>query len=195
MVSGAVSEGDEADAIPALEQLDAFARAELALDLPDFSPDAAIWAARLLHQLGRFAVCRDIGEEEMNAVCGVPCPAPRGPETDWSVDLSLRHLPRLFQYARHLSNADPLVEHMKKIAAAWPLSSVGVAGLQGLQLDSFIGHAGLRRLYADRIAAAADASRLGDPRLDDLLRADFGVHRELVPGLAPKLFETPHDTA
>src|SRR6185503_2575435 len=57
-------------------------------------------------------------------------PRPRGAEADWSADLTLRHLPKLFQLARHLSNADPLLQQMKQIAAAWPLSSVGVAGLE-----------------------------------------------------------------
>lgn len=185
---------DDADALPLLQQLDGFTRDELALDLPAFSPNAALWAARLFHQLCRFVACRDIPEEQIRAACRVPFPGPRSPETDWSADLTLQHLPGLFQLARHLSNADPLVEHMKEIAADWPLSSVGLRGLGNLKLDSFAGHPGLRRLYADRIIATGDTSRTGDPRLDDLLRADLGVHRELAPALAATLFETAHDT-
>jgi hypothetical protein len=101
-----------------------------------------------------------------------------------------RHMPKLFQLARHLSNADPLVLQMKQVAAAWPLSSVGIAGLENVQVESFISHAGLSRLYADRIIAEADTSRLGDARVDELLRGDFGVNRELAPVLAAKLFAT-----
>lgn len=185
---------EDADALPLLQQLDEFARGELALDLPPFSPNAALWAARLFHQLCRFVVCRDIPEEEIKTACGAECPGLRGPETDWSADLTLHHLPNLFQSARHLSNADPLIEQMKKLAAHWPLSSVGIQGLENLQMDSFIEHAGLRRLYADRIISAGDKSRLGDARLDDLLRADLGIHRELAPAIASQLFETTHDT-
>jgi hypothetical protein len=107
---------------------------------------------------------------------------------DWSVDLVLRHLPRLFQMARHLSNADPLVQQMKQIAAAWPLSSAGITGLENLQLDFFIAQPALRRLYADRVLASGDVSRLGDARLDDLLRADLGMHRELAPVVSATLF-------
>ena len=83
---------------------------------------------------------------------------------------------------------------MKVIAAAWPLSSVGINGLDNLRLESFADDSALLRLYADRIMAAGDASRLGDPRVDDLLRADLGLHHELAPAIAAKLFEKRHDT-
>ena len=81
---------------------------------------------------------------------------------------------------------------MKRIAGNWPLSSVGIEGLENLQID--FKHPGLRRLYADRIVTTGDKSRLGDARLDDLLRADLGFHRELAPAIAAQLFETNHDT-
>ena len=193
-VSPQPSNIDDTDALPLLQQLDGLTRAELALDLPSFSPNAALWAARLFYQLCRFVVCRDIAEDEIKAGCNIACPEPRGPETDWSVDLTLHHLPNLFQLARHLSNADPLIEQMKNIAARWPLSSVGIGGLENLQIDSLLQHPGLRRLYADRILAAGDKSRLGDARLDDLLRADLGIHHELASTIAAHLFETAHDT-
>ncbi len=179
------------DALPLLAELDANARTELALESPAFSPETALWAARLLYQLCQLVVCRDLGEAEILAACRTPCPRPRGPETDWSADLVLRHLPRLFLLARHLSNADPLVDQMRSLGAAWPLSSVGLPDLPPDRLgslDSFIEHPALRRLYADRIIAAADPSRLGDPRVDDVLRADLAFHRDLAPALAARLF-------
>jgi hypothetical protein len=193
-VSMQPSNVDDADAVPLLQQLDGLARDELALDLPAFSPSVALWAARLFCSLSRFVVCRDIPAEQIKSTCNVACPEPRGPCTDWSADLTLRHLPNLFRLARHLSNADPLVEEMKKIAANWPLSSVGIDGLEKLRIDSFADHPGLRRLYADRIISTGDISRLGDSRLGNLLRADFGVHHELAPAIAAKIFETAHDT-
>ena len=184
-------DGDEATSV--LEQLDTHARNELALNPPAFSRATALWAARLMYHLSQFTVCRDIGEERILSVCGLACPEPHGPETDWSADLTLRHLPKLFQLARHLSNADPLVHQIKQIAADWPLSSVGIVGLENLQIDPFIGHPALRRLYADRIISKEDDSRLGDPRVDDVLRGDLGIHRQLSPAIADKLFRT-HDS-
>jgi hypothetical protein len=43
-------------------------------------------------------------------------------------------------------------------------------------------------MYADRIIAAGDSSRLGDEQLDDVLRGDLGIHRDLAPDIAGKLF-------
>lgn len=191
IVSAGVLSGEFASAEAALSQLNDLAGAELGLEVPEFSPEAALWAARLLYQLCQFTVCRDLGEEQIKQACAVPCPAARTPGVDWSVDLTLRHLPRLHQLARQLSDADPLVQKMREIAVAWPLSSVGMPRLSGFQLDSFIEHPGLRRLYADRILATGDESRLGDKRIDQRLRADLGLHHQLAPALANRLFPQP----
>jgi hypothetical protein len=181
---------DSEEAIAVLRQVDELSRNGLALDVPPFSAATALWAAQLFYHLCQFTVCRDISEAGVKAACAIPCPEPRGPSADWSADLTLRHLPKLFQLARHLSHADPLVGQMKQIATAWPLSSVGMPGLEKPDPGPFIEHPGLRRLYADRIFAAGDTSRLGDPRIDSQLRSDLGEHRDLAPAIAAKLLET-----
>lgn len=181
---------DSEEAIAVLRQVDERSRNGLALDLPPFSAATALWAAQLFYQLCQFTVCRDIGEVGIKAACAIPCPEPRGPAVDWSADLTLRHLPKLFQLARHLSHADPLVGQMKQIATEWPLSSVGIPGLEKLNPGSFIVHPGLRRLYADRIFTTEDTSRLGDSRIDSQLRSDLGEHRDLAPAIAAKFLET-----
>jgi hypothetical protein len=175
-------------AVAAVHELNQRAQTELAGEPPGFSSETALWAANLLYQICQFVVCRDIGEDQIAGAFANECKAARGPETDWSADLLFRHLPALIRLAQQLSNGDPLVQELKKVAATWPLSSVGVSDLVDLNLDTFIAHPGLARLYADRIVAAADTSRLGDPRLDDLLRADLGIHRELATEIANKLF-------
>jgi hypothetical protein len=164
------------------------AQAELAGEPPGFSAETALWSANLLYQICQFVVCRDIGEAQIAAAFAQECPASRGPTADWSADILLRHLPALIRLAQQLSNGDPLVQDLKKVAATWPLSSVGVPELADLNLDTFIAHPALARLYADRIIAAVDTSRLGDPCVDDLLRADLGIHRELAPEIAKRLF-------
>src|SRR3954463_1000995 len=90
-----------AEAEAALREINQCAREELALDAPPFVSDAAIWGARLTYHLAQFTVCRDIGQEQIDATCNIPCPAPKSAGTIWSVDLTLRHLPRIFQLARH----------------------------------------------------------------------------------------------
>lgn len=171
-----------------LHELHLRAQVELSGEAPDFSSESARWAATLLYEICQFIVCREIGEAQIASAFAQPCPEPRGPATDWSVDLLLRHLPALYLSARHLSNGDPLVHELKTLATTWPLSSVGMPDLPQLNLDSFVDHPTLARLYADRIVAAADINRLGNSLVDDLLRATLGIHHDLAPELAAKLF-------
>src|SRR5262245_44100188 len=120
LVSARPLTDDTAGALGVLKQLEAQARAELALEAPSFSAATGLWAARLFYHLCRFTVCRDLGEEQIALVCKITCPEARAPGTDWSADLVLRHLPMLFELARHVSNADPLLLRLKQIATAWP---------------------------------------------------------------------------
>jgi MoxR-vWA-beta-propeller ternary system domain bpX4 len=171
------------------------AQQELGLETPAFCKATAGWAAILLYKVCQFIACRDIGEDEISAAFAVPCPEPRGPETDWSADLFFRHLPAVCGFARRLSHSDPLNRHLKELAAHWPLSSVGIPELAELDLNSFLEHPALRRLYADRILLKEDRSRLGNPRLDDVLRADLGQHSELAPSFASQLFPAVADSS
>jgi hypothetical protein len=183
------SEDVETDpALPLLQQIEARCRAELPGEPPLFSEPTAVWAARLFYHICQFIVCREIGEPEIRAIFARPCPAPRGPDTDWSADLVFRHLPTLFRSAKHLSNADPLLDELKTLATAWPLSSVGISDLGELNLESFINDQTLARLYVDRIIGTNDLSRLGHSRVDELIRVALGAHRPLAPELALRLF-------
>ena len=179
---------DDPDALAALRELEARARLELSGEPPPFSGPAALWAACVFYQACRCSVCRELGPDEVRAALDLPCPVPRGPESDWSADLMFRHLPFVFRLARHLSNADPFLDELRRLASDWPLSTVGFSGLTAPRLESFLEHPVLRRLYADRIVAAEDSSRLEDVRVAELLRADLGFHRELAPRLAARLF-------
>lgn len=179
-------------ALKSLAVLDAEARAELGPEPPVLDAPAGVWGATLLYRLCQFLVGRHLGPDLIAEACAVPCPSPRCPATDWSVDLSLRQLPALHRMAAGFGMGDPLVDHLRRLARAWPLSSVGIPGLEGpMDLGSFIGHRALARLYADRVLHTGDRERLGDARVDDILRADLGGHPELAPGIASMLFPTP----
>ena len=54
-------------------------------------------------------------------------------------------------------------------------------------VDLFAGHRGLCQLYADRILAGVDSSRVGHSVVDAGLRAALGAQPELCPTLAEKL--------
>ncbi len=183
---GATPPLDEA-AIGLLATWERDARLDLAGKPPEYVPAAAGWAAIMVYRACQLVVCRDVTAEEVAAALAEPVPAARCPAVDWSVDLVLRHLPEVFRLARHLSPADPLVRELRRLAAAWPLSSVGIDDLGPLKLESFVRLGALLQLYADRVLAAADVSRLGDPRVDAALAKALGAHPELCPEIARRL--------
>lgn len=188
IVSPEPIEPPDEDALRALTDLNERATSELAGEAPRYSSEAALWAATMLYQICQFVVCREISEAQMAEAFAKECPIARGPEADWSADLMFRHLPPLFRLSQQLSNGDPLIQELKKLAAAWPLSSVGIPDLAELNLDTFVEHPVLARLYADRIVSTADSSRLGEPRVDELLRTDIGIHHDLAPEISTRLF-------
>lgn len=175
----------EPGAMETLELLDAAARRELGFEAPPFEAPSALWASRLCYRACQLILCRDLGDEAIERSLTVPCPLPRSAPTDWSVDLTLRHLPRLIRMASSVSTGDPLVRHLKRVAADWPLSSIGVPGLQGpWRLEAIATHPGLWRLYVDRVTTAGDLARADDPRVAAQLRVDAGAHPELLPAFA-----------
>jgi hypothetical protein len=172
----------EADAV--LLEMDRVSRLNLAGQAPAFLPNVALWAARLFHRGCQFLVCRDVDAAIVATALQDPCPENHSPATDYSADLTLQYLPDLIRMAQQVASADPLAQQLLAIAREWPLSSVGVRGLEKLNPDGFIAHSGLGQLYVDRILAREDVSRLGDPRVDAAVREALGAFPELCEGIA-----------
>lgn len=174
--------GSLPDADDAVRELDEAARRELAFDPPALVPEVARWALLLLYRACQALVYRDIEADAVRGWLTVPCPRAPAPDVCYSADLALRFLPDLIALARGVAERDPLVEGLRSVAAAWPLSSVGVPGLTpSVGAGSFIGHPSLRRLYADRIIDRSDVARLADPAACDAVREAVGAFPELAP--------------
>ncbi len=75
---------------PLLAELEARAREESGLGMPQLRLDAARWAARLLYHLCVFSVFREVSAERIEEICREPCPGPKDASAVWSVDLLLR---------------------------------------------------------------------------------------------------------
>jgi hypothetical protein len=69
----------------------------------------ARWAAVEWFRVCQFLVFRDVDAELATRVLAIPCPAPRSPSTDYSVDLTFRFLPDVLKLARAAAAGDPLV--------------------------------------------------------------------------------------
>ncbi len=186
-VSPEFVEDEDGDVGAVLLEMDRVTRLNLAGSAPEFVPDAASWAARLLYRSCQFLVCRDVDGGILTTALREPCPMAHSPGTDYSADLALQYLPDLIHMARQVASGDPLVQQLLIIAREWPLSSVGVRGLEAVSVENFISDAALRQLYVDRILAREDVSRLGDSRVAQAVREALGAFPELCHTVAEQL--------
>jgi hypothetical protein len=143
-----------------------------------FDVEAAAWGAGRLYEACRYLTYRQEGDEAVRKAFAGPAPKPT-PEAIFGVDLVLRHLPELWTLANSLADDDPLIDEMNKMAAMWPLSSVGVKEIEAVDPEPILVHRGLRQLYIDRILQKRDRSRLSDPRVRSAALVAIGEHPEL----------------
>jgi hypothetical protein len=166
-------------------------RLEMPSDPPEFVIAAAQWAGRSFYRACQFALYRDLGqqllEDEFRGDAGGGLE--ESPDAHYSVDLVFRFLSQLVPLARAAAEDDPLVERLLASCRRWPLASVGVSGVGKVSIAGFADHDCLMRLYADRIIATADKSRLVDPRACAAVCAAVGMHSELAGNLGSALLE------
>ncbi len=175
---------EQEDLTPAILEFDRVARLSLAGRAPELNLDAAGWAAERLYRICQLIVLRDLDAAQVAEVFRRTCPTPRSPETDYSADLFLQHLPQLHEFAQRLAADDPLVGHIERLANAWPLSAVGIDLLSPGEIGSFIHHPSLRQLYLDRIIERKALTLAREPHIAELIRASYGAFPELCPEIA-----------
>lgn len=168
----------------AVQILEAFER-EYRLELPGVAPpldmETALWAAERFLLACQFYVFRDVDRElvlaalpsELPTELPAKLPAERRPATHYAVDLVFRFLPDLSRMAAAADPRDVLLSVLKQWGEQWPLSSVGMERVDPTQLDldPILSDACLSILYVDRVVAARDRSRAGDPRIHPWLAA------------------------
>jgi len=140
--------------------LNVAATRNLAFTAPAFSLPAAAWAAVMFYGACQFVVCRDRSEQDLIQALARPCPEPRSPETDYSVDLIFRYLPGLPHAGEERLRRRPAGQRVDEAGARLAAVVGGLEGVGQVELDSFLGHAALRQLYVDRILATKDVARL-----------------------------------
>jgi len=156
-------------------------------ELPPVAMEAAGWAARQIYRATQLTVYRELDAVAMEGLLGGACPMVPPAARHWSVDLTFVFLPDLIRQARSASEHDPLVVRLMEWAAAWPLSSVGVAGASPRNVQEIAAHAGLLQLYVDRILAKKDWTRLSDENVRAAVRRSLGAHVSQWPDAARRL--------
>jgi hypothetical protein len=159
--------------------------------VPDFSEEAALWAATYFYHAVHLVVMRDAGEEiieeQLQSFQG-----DINASVIYSVDLTFRSLPNLFELAKGLAPADVLVKKLQETAAQWPLSSVGVEIEPSLTDHALIlTNKSLKTRYIDRIIKQKDQKRVQQFGLEKYIYETAGEQIKLFwPG-----FTTEQTTA
>ena len=175
--------GEADDLLLAFDRL---AREQMAFTAPVYVPDVARWAAELMYRGCQLLVYRQLDAEMLKEALNIACPQPLSAAVVYSADLLLRYVGDLLTMARAVAEQDVLVTELLRIAAAWPLSSLGITHVAADQLESraieiIMADRSLRQLYIDRIIARRDASRLAHAGVRDGVREAIGQYDELWP--------------
>ncbi|MBI2192953.1 MAG: hypothetical protein HYU36_13315 [Planctomycetes bacterium] len=178
---------DSAEIHKRLEDMDLWAREEMAFSPPELSLPAAQWAATTLYKACQLLVYRDLDAEAVRQAFSQPCPEAPGPRTAYSVDMTFRYLPDLITLARAAAEKDSLVAELLALARNWPLSSVGVKNLGDIEVSALLDDSSLRQLYVDRILERRDTSRLADPRVRAAIQEALGAFPDLSPEMVKAL--------
>lgn len=187
-VSGDVTEFDDTDREQAAQILCEMHRADashLAGNAPGFDAAAALWAAGFLYRAIQCNYLRHLSDDAVLALL----PDYEGditPESIYSADIVLRHLPDLYRLALRKAPDDVLVSRLNALCARWPLSSIGT-GITGTPAPcpAVIQHPSLIMLYADRVIAARDIARCHVPEVRLAVQKAIGGHEDVYwPGFS-----------
>lgn len=169
---------DEADIVATKQLLHKY-YLEDSLEMPGIAPayseSAALWAAEYLYKAVQLTVLRDIKEQQVIEVLQ-NYTDPITPDVIYSADLMLRYLPALFHLAKGLSPADVLVITLKKLAAQWPFSSVGIELSLPADEADIMTNPSLSQAYIDRIIQQKDRKRVTSLALEKRIYQVVGNH-------------------
>ena len=140
---------------------------------PTFAAESALWAAQYLYRAIQFILLRHLDEKTMQEHL-LPWPEPVNSEAVFAADLSLRHLPTLFSFAKGLSPSDPLLLELKKTASTWPFSGLGIAEADPAAEALLLSHPALAIAYTDRIIAKRLKAKAKQPHIRPLIAAALG---------------------
>ena len=179
-VAGEITRFDQPDYESATRLLENMYQSDAAHqsgEVPAFHAPAARWATEFIYRAIQCNFLRHLKLDEVLDLLS-DYDGDMTPEVIYSADLVLRQLPGLFRFTRHLAPDDVMVPRLGAIAAAWPLSSVGVPVPGVPDAAMVMEHPALRMLYIDRIIENRDIARCGDPFVRSAVQAAIGGHED-----------------
>jgi len=158
---------------------------DLPFEPPRFDQAAAIWSAQFLYRAVQFALLRELDDQSIQQELQ-PFPSPLTPSAVIAVDLCMRYLPDLFKLVRGLAPDDILLIYIRRTAAQWPYSAVGMGLMDGgSEVTTILSDKGLRQVYLERVIEKEDTIAVKHFQLLPWLEAMAGLYPEQ---LLPKVF-------
>jgi hypothetical protein len=189
-----VSENEVAIAKKALRETEALYRLSLPENPPALDLDAACRASITLYRACQFVVYRDIETSIIEHELGLSLSTEESASVHYSVDLVFRYLPDVRRFAASASRNDPLAASIERLAAKWPLSSVGMPGIESLNIDPLSNNPCLMQMYVDRILERNDTSRLGDARVRSAIKRSLGMQTQLSPTISTAILNLENES-
>lgn len=147
---------------------------------PTFDEEAAWWGARMFLRVAWLYLDRAASEEDSAALLKEDMPRKDTAEAHFSADLTLHWLPDLFKQAQAASPEDPLLGHIRLLAARAPLSGMGISWPNPSIPDALRAHPGIWRLLIDRVIASRDREKLSDPAIAEAVRTALGSFADVL---------------
>lgn len=146
---------------------------------PPLNAAAALWALRVFGWAGYTALDRHQERTTLPDELSVSRPDATRLENHWSVDVVFRFLPELCRRAQRIAPEDDLHATLQAIAAAWPMSTVGMpVEWSAESLQRVMSDRSLSRILVDRVAVRADKRLAANETVQTMLRDDAGAYAE-----------------
>ncbi|MFK7776023.1 MAG: hypothetical protein AB8F94_28120 [Saprospiraceae bacterium] len=145
---------------------------------PEFHPQAALWAAEISYYACQFILFRENDEAKMEDFF----PAFQfevSPSTILSVDLCFRFIPDMLRQLSLIDSEDSLIAILEKYLKTWHFSGINYSlNLKDLDLNIIFTDPCLQQLYLNRITTYKNIHLAKSPKINQLLKANFGIFEE-----------------
>lgn len=176
--SAEVYTADEIDSAVALcREIEQQQRTELPGAAPIIDEPALRWSLAMIYSACQLHVFRSLDESEIELRLASLAPSPDSASAHYSVDVFLRFLPDLYSLVQNSMPDDPLSQAITHWANMWPLSSIGIPGVE-VDPTVILADPCLRQMYVDRILKHNDLSRLANEAVQQAMNESKGAYDE-----------------
>jgi len=174
-----ISSKEETDAADYFEGEFEKERLEFLSDQMMCNREAAVWAAKVLYHSAQLHLVRENTAKDLGTL--IPqFKVVRDIDSILSADLSLRFLPQVIEVLQAADSEDPLVKMLEHILQQFHYSGVGYTlELGNINWEEELKDKTYRKLYLERIVEKKAYQWAEIPYLNQLLMAEFGMHKDL----------------